>query len=298
MPEALVELIPLALLFFALALVMVSKQLVHAIFDPLIATAGRIPLLGGIISSALSVMVQGIDSALGTAYRKLDALIGASWHLLAVQMDWLWDELKRHANLLAIVSPLLSEALFAIEHLRNLVHGAVHSAEHFLGRIRALEREFHGIEHRVKSLEHDLTKGIGHDLRTAVHETEKEVAHIEHKALPAIRAADAQADTAIGHLYDWIRGKADIIGAGTFVGAVTAVLSLVGLDWLACRSRSNVNGKSGCALWNDLESLLGLAFATLAVADLEQLAKEMQAVEVETTKAIADLVGVGKSLGI
>lgn len=265
MPEALVELLPLALLFFALALVSSSQAIVKAIFDPLIAVVGKIPFLGDAIGSALSAMAQAIDNALGTAYNKIDALIGKSWHLLAEQMNWLWEEIQRHANLLEIASPLIAELVNAYHAIRSLAHTAAHEISHVGGLLRTLEQEFHGIEHRVKTLEREIAHGIGHDLRIGLKKTEKEVAHLENDVIPAIRTAEADAANAISNLYDWVRGKADIIGAGTLAAAVTAALAVIGNGWLACKENPFSKSKNPCGLWADLAQFLPL-IGLLAIA--------------------------------
>lgn len=272
----------------ALALAYLSLLLVKALFGPL----GGIPVVGSKIAALEHAISQSVANACGSVVRPVDVAVGKSLAGIAGLVNRVAGFVGDVGRVIFGTAETVAALVYAFSGVRALaheLHGAFRGIEH---GVKTLEREFHGIEHRIKALEHDLTKGIGHDLRLALHQTEKEVAHIEHKALPAIRAADAQADAAINHLYDWIRGKADIIGAGTFVGAVTAVLSLVGLDWLACRSRSNVNGKSGCALWNDLEALLQTAIIGAEIATLTELIEVAQKVTPDVVSGVEDVLKV------
>lgn len=292
MAEALPELVWLALLLFLFALVYVSRKFVHAIFSPIIDVASAVPGLGGLLSGALNNVAQSIDNALGSVEHDIDHLMGASWHRFAQLNEWLWRELRGHAVLIAQIAADLFGFGNVVADLRSLFHHSIAGSKGIDAKIKTLERELHGIEGQVKTLERDMTKGIGHDLRTHIKALERDLSHVEHKTIPAIQSDVATADSAISNLYEWAKGKADLLGVGTFAGAVAGVLSLVGLDWLACRSRNSVNGKSGCALWNDIEQLLGAAIVTGLALDLPALIREAQKVTPGIISEVEKLAGL------
>lgn len=272
----------------ALALAYLALKIVQALFGPL----GGIPVVGSKIVALEHAIAQSIASACGSIVHPVDVAVGRSLAGVAGLVNRAARFFRDTGGALLGVSALtvaLAEAYHAIRAVAHSLHSRFAGIE---SGVKSLEREFHGIEHRVKTLEHEVTKGIGHDLRIGLAQTEKEVAHIEHRVIPSLRTAEADAEHAISNLYDWIRGKADILGAGTFVGAVTAVLSLVGLDWLACRSRSNVNGKSGCALWNDLEALLQTAIIGAEIASLAELIAVAQKVTPDVVSGAEKLLDV------
>ena len=292
MPEAIPELIWFALLLFLFAFVYVVRKLIEALFAPIIAALGPIPVVGNAIRGALGAVEQAISSALGTVEHKIDALIGASWHRFAELNLWLWRELKAHAQLIALISSGLEPLVLGYKLLRTLVHHFAHANTGTTAKVKQLEKEVHGIEHGVKQLEKDLSKGIGHDLRLHIKALEKELGHVENKTIPAIQSDVANADSAISNLYDWAKGKADLIGIGTFAAAIGVALSKLGLDWLRCKENPFNNNPNACALWGDLASLLGLAFVTAQLGDLDSLLEEAGKVTDEVTHGLADLLGV------
>ena len=265
MPVVLPELVWFALLLFSFAVVYAARHLVEALFKPVIAVVGSIPGLGGALSSALSKIEQAISDAFGVVESKIDTALGASWHLTARYMDDLWHEIETHGRDILTLAELVAPFGSVIAAVRALAHGAtsaLHGIEH---GVRDLRKLWQGIEHRVKQLEHDLTRGIGHDLRLSLKADEKELHHLERRVIPAIRGDVATVEGEVGSLYDWAKGKADLIGIGTFAVAVAAVLSTLGLDWLKCKENPFSQSKNPCGLWSVLGRVLGLAaFLTIA----------------------------------
>ena len=248
----------------ALALAYLSLKIVQALFGPM----GGLPVVGGAITALEQTISRSLTHACGTIFRPVDAAVGKSLASVAGLIDRTAGFVRTVGRVLfgtAALAEALALAYAGIRSLAHELHGRFGGIE---AGVKTLEREYNGIEHRVKALERDLTKGIGHDLRLTVVQTEKEVAHIRHKALPAIRAADAEAAGEIGHLYDWIRGKADIIGAGTFIAAVTAVIGADLLKLFRCPTFLNKTLGRGCGLWNGLEDLLSWFVDALILTDL------------------------------
>lgn len=264
---ALGALVEIAVLLFAFAFVWSIRKLLEALFGWLISILSHVPGLGGYLEGALRSVEQAVANALGAAEHAIDHAIGASWHLLARYMEWVWREIRGNAVLLLEMSTGLFGLTLAIRAAKTLLHQlerAWHGIEH---GIKVLEREWHGIEHRVKALEQTWTKGIGHDVRGRLAAAEKEVAHLEHDVIPAIRSAEGQSEAAINNLYEWAKGKAALLGIGTFATAVAAALSVLGLDWLRCKGVGKA-GRALCGLGTFLEDLLAVEFLALAPVDL------------------------------
>jgi hypothetical protein len=259
MPEALPELVWFSLLFFCFAFVWCARKLIAALFKPVFSVANIIPLIGPSLDSFLHSIESDVDNALGDIEHNIDALMGASWHRFAELNEWLWKELKKHT----LIGQLLSAEIKALKHayafVRNLAHEAKSAVEHLPKQIRTLEREYKGIEHKVKALEKDFAHGIGDDVLPRLKSLDKEVTHIIHSTIPAIRAAESDADRAISDLYSWAKGKASLVGVGTFSVAVATALAALGLGWLRCSNNPFSKSKTPCSLWDDLAKLLGLA---------------------------------------
>jgi hypothetical protein len=292
MPAALLELGPLLLGLVCLALATILTVLVYALFHPLIAALQAIPVIGGRLAGPFKAIESAVLRALGAAEHKVDALIGWSWHLLAKQANWLWREVKRHGLVALQVATLTYSIVDAYHRLRHLVHSIRHVTTASSGAIKRLEKEYHGIEHRVKSLERAIAKGIGHDLRIRVAGLEEELGRVEGKTIPAIRSRVASVEHDIGSLRKWVTDNVPLIGTAAFAGAVAWALSNLGLGWLRCNSNPFNNNKRACGLWDDLAGLLGLATLALAATDFEELVKAMQEVEDDVTKGLYELLNL------
>lgn len=92
--------------------------------------------------------------------------------------------------------------------------------------------------------------------------------------------------------WHWLRDHPFSAAMGAFTGVVAIALSTLGLDWIACRGRNSVNGKSGCNLWNDIEGLLGAAIVTGLALDLPTLIAEAQKVTPGIVDEIEKLAGL------
>lgn len=263
----------------ALALAYLSLKIVQALFGPLTGIVG----IGSAIKSAEHAISQSIANACGAIFGPVDGLIGGSLHGIASLIRGVASQIRAHARLIEEVSALAAALALAYHGVKNLGRDLHNIYRGIDAKVKTLERDFHGIEHGVRQLQHDLTKGIGHDLRAQVRTLDKELAHIEHGVVPSLREAEAEAATAISNLYAWARGKADLIGIGTFAGAIAVALSALGLDWIKCREGQNLYKQHGCGMWNLLGNLLGLAgFLTIAF-DFQEF--------VDASETVAQFIG-------
>ncbi len=258
MPEALPELVPLALEFFCFALVWCARILAVAVLGIIADSVGNFPYLGDALRGAVKSVEQAVSNALGKVEHGIGSLVGETWHRFAQLNMWLWREFTQHS----LIGWLLAQELSLLKHAYSYLHGRVsnlthsHTAQN--ARVKTLERELHGIERQVKTLEREVSHGIGDDVLPRLRTLDKEIAKIENSTIPAIRAAEADAADAISNLYEWARGKATLLGVGTFSLAVATALGALGLGNLRCPAFLRALGRSNCGLGNLLEDLLGL----------------------------------------
>jgi len=288
--EAVPELVWIALLLVCLGLVYIARKFLEAMFGTLASFVGHVPYLGGAIHNALRGMEQAIDNALGSIYHGLDSQLGSALHHLAQLIEWTWRILGRVTvlgfTLSQIVAELVSEAHWTRNHVRDLFTSHTH-ADH---RIRRLTRELHGIERQVKRLENDYSRGIGEDVLPRIKTLEREEANIRDVQLPAAIAAQRDTDSALSNLYEWAKGKAELLGIGTFAAAVGVALGTLGLDWLRCRNVGNA-GRRLCGLGTDL--LDALLLTTLVVEgsiSLVGMAEELIRLSDEIVPAVTGFV--------
>lgn len=265
---ALADLVWIAVLLFAFAFAWTARKLIAALFGSLIALLESIPAIGNYLSSPFHATEQAVANALGAAEGAIDTAIGASWHFLARLTGELWHELEAHATLLLEISTGIYPIVLAIRAVKALAHESaqvLHGIEH---GVKSLVKEWHGIERRVKTLEHEIAAGIGNDVRVGLKATEKELGLVTSDVIPAIQAAEAQSEAAISNLYEWAKGKASLLGIGTFSVAVAAALTALGLGGLMCRNFGNLLSKWGCGLGAVLDGLLGLVVSGLILTNI------------------------------
>ena len=269
-----------ALLFLVIGLALAISLIMRELANVL---AG-IQVVGGFLARAVNAMAQQITNAAGKLEAGVDKLIGASWHSLARFTDHLWDQITGQSGVLAQFGHLLGHALYnglgirsITNHLARLVHVAA-------AGVKTLEREFHGIEHRVRTLAHDLAHGIGHDVLPRIRSLDRELNHIRHRVIPSIRSDVATAEGEITHLYDWAKGKASLLGVGTFAFAIAAVIGQEAFQLLRCTGVPSIWRKWGCGLWGLVDGLLGLVISALALENVCTLLPVLES-------AFGDVVG-------
>ena len=252
--------------FVAAVLVVISFIVLLAyIVAGVVAILEKFPVVGKYFVGIAEEIIHGINAAAGRAVSGLFKLVGASWHQLARYTDWLWREFESHANVIAALAGPVGLLWTAYSGIRALVHRLTATNVHADTRLKAVTRELGRLERQERHLERDLRQGIGEDVLPRIKTLDREIHKIRTQTIPAIKAADAQAESAISNLYEWAKGKASLLGVGTFAFAVAAVLDTLGLGGIRCPSFGNLFNKRGCGLWNLLDDLLGVVVSALAL---------------------------------
>lgn len=286
---ALAPLSPFVAAIVALGLAALLTVLVLAAIQ-FLSTA---PVIGGWIANKATRMEAAVAHALGGLFSGIDSFIAGTIHTLARRIETAGWAIQDAAEATLHVAEALNPAAIAAHVARAIAHAISHTVHGIEHGIRTIEREFKGIEHGLRRLERDLTRGIGHDLRLHVRTLEHELNHLRRRVIPSIRGDVATAEGEIGHLYDWVKGKASLIGVGTFAMAVGTVLAALGLDWLGCRNGAERVGRKGCNLWDDLGDVFGLLAAAELALNFETFVHDAQVATEATVAAVKDVAGLG-----
>lgn len=263
----LVALDVLVLVLWCIAVALAIALVMTKISDVL---AG-VPWVGGKLSDAVQSMARKISSAAGALEGGIDHLIGGAWHQLSRYLDHLLRNFVAHSSVFLQLAHIVGRLVHANGALRALVHGVTGVAHGVNAAVRHLEREYHGIEHRVKALERAIGHGIGNDVRTAVKALERELSGIEKRVIPGLRDGIATAEADLSDLERWLGVKIGTKWLDWASALVLAGLGALGLGGLRCNSLLNSLSNRGCGLWNALEDLLGLFADAIIFADLCQL---------------------------
>lgn len=263
----LVDLSAWAIAIVALGIALCITVFVLALLGWLIDLLNKIPTVS-IGTEFLHTVEQAVTSAFGTAFAWVDKELGASIHAMARLVEWVGSEIEHNAVALAEMVPVLGNIVAAIENIRALAHHSSRASTVQAAQVKTLEREYNGIEHQVKTLEreyHGIDQvAVRHRLRAI----DKELHTLEAQTIPAIQQAESDAQSAINNLYDWAKGKASLLGIGTFATAVAAALGLSSLSGFLCNEFRNILGRGCSGLWSGIDNLLGLFIDLFVITDL------------------------------
>ena len=281
---ALEDLTPLLMLGVALAMCLLVYYIASAFFGAAGGAVGWIPGIGGWLKGKIEDVAHHATSVLGHAVMTLEARIGASWHRLARDVDWLAKEIASHAALIARIANDLVTGNF-VDLIRLEVQGA-RKLLHYLAR------QIVGIGHDVTIRVKNIERGIGADVLPRIRSLDRRLSREITREKARARTAEHALDREVTALGKWVRSHPWTIVTDAFVGAVAIALTKLGLDWIKCDSAKKLAKKRGCGMWDDLDDLLGLAVTAIAIADLKTLVREAQKVEHATAEAIETLLRV------
>jgi hypothetical protein len=297
-PEvALPELIFYALLFLALAFAWASRKLTQALFGNLISALQSIPAIGSTLAAPFQYIERAIIGACESIESGCDSLMGAAWHATARLLDWSWREIRSHAGAIAALATPIGLLIAGYHALRALIHHLAGIGHVASAAVKTLEREYHGIEHRVRAIEREIARGIGHDLRIQVKALEQEVTGLEQKVIPDIRAIADTAEADVTALQQWVSKNAVLVGTSILTGAVAWALGQLGLGGLRCNGLLNSLKNRGCGLWNGLEDILGLLVDTAVLLNVCDLIGPLEAVVSDVAApVVVTLTDIGAGL--
>lgn len=255
------ELGGLALALFCLALALAATIIVKS----LISSMGGVPLIGRVISAILSPIAHALSWAAGQLETGVDAILGATLATFAKVMEWTFDFYKAQAVALLQLAHLVGSGLYNVSGLRSIVHRLErewHGIEH---GIKSLRREVHGIERDVRTLEREVGHGIGNDVLPRVRSLERKLGRVENKVIPAIQSGEAALADDISALGEYIRANFLSSATDAVTAAVAVALASLGLGGLRCNNFKGLLNKFGCGLGSILNDLIGLALSVLAL---------------------------------
>ena len=285
---ALIDLVPLIMFAVALALCVLSLYVAKAFFGAAGGAVGWIPGVGGWLKGKIEDVAHHITSELGHAATVLEARVGASWHSFARLVDWMGREIARHAALIErIANDLVTGNVF------DLVRLEVQGARRL---IHYVEKQVVGIGHDVIGRLRTIEKGIGADVLPRIRSLDRRLTRDLANERARARAAEAQAERAIGNLWEWTRAHAWVNATDAFAFAVAIALTRLGLSWLRCPSLGRLGKRFGCAPWTLLEDLLAASLTAFAVADLCTFANVAMDTALLIRPALLELVDVEDAL--
>lgn len=285
-------LVALDVLVLVLWLIAVALA-IALIMDKLAAILHAVPIAGGYLSDKVRDMAQAITNAAGKLESGIDHLVGAAWHQLARYTDKLWSELVAHSTALVQLAQLVGHLVHSVHGLRAIVRALEHAGHGVTAAVKTLEREYHGIEHRVRAIEREIAAGIGNDIRIRIKALERWEKSAEHTIDTTIPNAIAGVEGDVTALKDWLGAKINTNFRDWTVGVLLTALAAIGLSGLVSKCNPLRRQSDPCAWWNGLDSLLGLATATLLALEFETLIKEMQAIEHDVAVAAKDVFHIG-----
>ena len=226
----------------------------------------------GPVSAFLRSIDKNVRHALATAALKSEE--GAAWlfHQGWHQMLWMARELANLAG--ATAHALATAAVWNEKQLARMIYAAT------VGRFKAIGAQ--------------LVRLIRHDIPWLFKRAKWLAAHVAHATAIAAGAAVAF-PRRIGQLERKVTSQGrrltkleKVAGSAAVTAAVGAALAALGASWVRCNNWKRI-GRQGCQMDSDLLSSLLLDVAVLTVAfNIEEFAKELQAVVGEAAGAIHD----------
>lgn len=260
------------------------------VMDKLSTILAGVPWVGGKLSDAVKSMAKAITNAAGTLEHGIDSIIGAAWHQLSRYLDKLFNQFEAHSSVILHLAKIVGHLIYTHSGLSAGVKAATRVAHAALHLAHTLEREYKGIEHRVKTIEREIGAGIGNDVRAQVKALEREVTGIEKRVIPGLRQGIQAAEGEVTDLERWLGVKAGLSNLDWAKGLVVAALAALGLGGLSCSTLGNLLRNRGCGLWSGLEDLLGLLFDAVIFTDLCGLLPEVETLFADLEAPIVDLV--------
>lgn len=269
---ALPFLLPLVLLFMALALAAANHYVVRGVHIPILSFLEKFTILGPAIrlgDELVHFLGRHVANWMAAAIRDIDAYMGLTFTTLGLWIEDAGASIALAAQSSWNIAKLLVEGATTADlgrvhrSLERLVRGVEHAATQAIARVTQLE----------KSVAHSVVQGVYPRLRTLEHEVARTIPREIRTTRSLAREAEATAERA----WKVIRAHPWTAVTSTFVGAVAIALSRLGLDWIKCNSARSFFNKAGCGFWKLLEDALGilagLALAIFSVLKPQQLAQ-------------------------
>lgn len=210
------------------------------------------------LAGPVNSLASGISNACYQAIHITEKYVGAALHHLARYADKVWHSIETGQAYDYQAAKVAEIHAHAINRLGTRQHALARAAPTAAGQIRDLRREYNGIAHQVRDLQRELGHGIGDDVLPRIKRLEREAAQVRKQIRDVVIPAENTLTGEIGNIFDWARGKAALLGIGTFATAVAAALGLKSLSGFLCNEFRNILGRGCSGLWGGLDDLLGL----------------------------------------
>jgi hypothetical protein len=235
-------------------------------------------------NKAQQLFTRIISQWMSRAVEATDAAVGTAFHYMANQIKQAGDTMLQFSAFALTVAQAVTgqvtwrEVAAQLRQLRATIRKAEHAAQ--VEGVRAIKREraisrtvAQGVFPRIRAIEHEIAKPIHAEIKSA-RELAREAEREATRAWKVARHALSRTST-----------KALAI-------ALPAVIARLGWDWIKCREGRNLYNKRGCAMWSDLDALLGLFGTVLAIAEFRQLVELGQSLEHEVAAGVKDIFKV------
>lgn len=313
MPVALPLLVPMALIFSAMAVValhhtenMWLRPLLEALAHPhgsffkrLALKVARLAVKGVYyverhVRAALShwayahlAVLTRFFGGMAALFSGLGREVGAIAHDVADALSYL-----RHHTI-----PHLIHA--AVRPVDQLAHHALHDARRSISLVHRAERDFtrgidrlrHSLEswvlHRLHGIDRLVRQGVIPRLRTA----ERAIGHVVTRDLPAIRARERAIADRLARDGARLTRLEKALGAGVLVGLIVRTL-VRRFPWLFCRTWKRI-GPRVCSMHTGLlDFLLGVGGAMFLLAELCQFVEQVASVAARVLPKLIGTVAV------
>jgi hypothetical protein len=208
--------------------------------------------------------------------------LASSWHFLVKEFGEITTDVAHTLGVLIhhTIPHMIRAAVRPVERLAHQAYSHALAAERFA---HALEKRLlRGIDRLAHRLEHVVLPR----LRAA----ERAIAGVITRDLPALRRRERALEGELRDQSARLKRIEKALGLGILAGLVYKVLARVA-PWLFCRNVNKV-GKLVCGMNPDtLTSLTALLLGTLAIRDLETLARYAASVEEDVAGEVKNLLG-------
>jgi hypothetical protein len=257
---AVVSLSVLCLLIVALGFISTVDAIVRALFGTLDGAVGWIPYLGRIAQRPIHAIEHKVVSLVGAAEQRIDAGMGYYLGSLAKLVEWTGQEIRRHANLLSILSTVAIGPAAT-----SLIWSAIHE----------IRKALHVTHSQVRTVTHTVTHVITRQVVrverttvTRIKSASAAVTHVTTVDIPWLRARTRSLEDEYHALAKRIAAGAKALPAAAVAALALAALAKIGAGWLKCSNWQKI-GRAGCRLpFHFLEDLLALVVDFVVLTDI------------------------------